>query len=401
MGKRWTFTSESVTEGHPDKICDQIADAILDELIKEEPSARVACETCVSTGQVFVFGQITAREAYCDIPKVARDVIRDIGYTHNQLGFDADACSVITAIGEQSPDIASGVDRSYELRTGSVVDEGQEDLGAGDQGMVFGYANRDTDVLMPMPIQLAHRLSRALTQARKEKYSDLLRPDGKTQVTVAYEDHTPVHLDTIVLSTQHSPEVDMATLKDLIVEEVLKPSLPPELFDEKTKLLINPSGRFVVGGPQGDSGLTGRKLIVDTYGGFAHHGGGALSGKDCTKVDRSGAYAARFAAKNIVAAGLADACEVTLAYAIGVAEPVDININTFGTGRASDTEIEKALRSVMSFTPKAIINRFDLRHFTYRPVANYGHFGREDLDLPWEHLDLVPGLQEADIARKL
>ena len=386
------FTSESVTEGHPDKICDQISDAILDAILEQDPMARVACETTVSTGLVHVMGEITT-SCYVDIPKIARGVIRDIGYDRAKYGFDCDTCAVITNIDEQSADIALGVDRSLESKEA----QSQElDNGAGDQGMMFGYACRETEELMPLPIALAHKMARRLTEVRKAGLVDYLRPDGKTQVTVEYDEHDrPLRVDTVVLSTQHSPEVELEQIRKDMIELVIRPSVPAELLDEQTTIYVNPTGRFVIGGPQGDSGLTGRKIIVDTYGGTAPHGGGAFSGKDPTKVDRSAAYAARWVAKNVVAAGLADRCQVQLAYAIGVAHPVSIRVDTFGTGTVDDGALEAAVEKVFDLRPAAIIRRLGLRRPIYRQTAAYGHFGRTDLDLPWERVDMTDALRQA------
>ncbi|MDI3310321.1 MAG: methionine adenosyltransferase [Thermoanaerobacterium sp.] len=387
------FTSESVTEGHPDKICDQISDAIVDEILKNDPYARIACETAVTTGMVLVMGEISTK-CYVDIPKIARKVIEEIGYTRAKFGFDADTCSVLTSIDEQSPDIALGVDKALEVKKGISHDE-LEEQGAGDQGMMFGYACTETPELMPLPISLAHRLARRLAEVRKNGTLDYLRPDGKTQVTIEYVDDVPKRVDSIVVSTQHSPDVDHDKIENDVKEFVIKPIVPPELIDEDTKIYVNPTGRFVVGGPQGDSGLTGRKIIVDTYGGYARHGGGAFSGKDPSKVDRSAAYAARYVAKNIVAAGLAEKCEVQLAYAIGVATPLEVNVDTFGTGKISDEEISEIVKKVFDLRPAAIIRDLDLRRPIYRQVAAYGHFGRTDLDLTWERTD------RAEILKKL
>ena len=386
---KWLFTSESVTEGHPDKICDAISDAILDAILKQDPMARVACETAVTTGLVMIMGEITT-EAYADIPRIARECVRDIGYTGHAHGFDADDCAVMTSINEQSPDIALGVNCALENRTGEDGDALV--TGAGDQGMMFGYANGDTPELMPLPIWLAHALCRRLAAVRKAGAEQLL-PDGKSQVTVEYSDNKPVHIHTVVVSTQHDEHVSQEELFDFVMENVIRPVLPPELFDERTRVLVNPTGRFVIGGPQGDSGLTGRKIIVDTYGGFARHGGGAFSGKDPTKVDRSASYAARYAAKNIVAAGLASECEIQVAYAIGVAHPVSLNVDTFGTGLIPDQEIASLLIRHFDLRPAAIINRFDLRRPIYKPTSAYGHFGRPDLDLPWERTDMAAELR--------
>lgn len=385
----WLFTSESVTEGHPDKLCDQVSDAVLDAILQNDPMARVACETVATTGLILVMGEISTT-AYVDIAQIARNTVRDIGYTRDKGGFDADSCAVILSIDEQSPDISMGVDQALEYR------EGQEDTystGAGDQGLMFGYANRDTDELMPLPIVLAHRLTKRLAEVRRSTSSDILYPDGKAQVTVAYCDDRPVHIDTVVVSTQHAEGVTLSELRELVIEEVITPSLPAELFDTDTKIFINPTGRFVIGGPQGDTGLTGRKIICDTYGGFAHHGGGAFSGKDPTKVDRSASYAARHVAKNIVAAGLANACEVQIAYAIGVAHPVSINVNSFGTGVVSDQLLSSYVEELFDLRPEAIIRSFNLRRPIYRQISNYGHFGRADLDLPWERTEYVDRLQ--------
>lgn len=387
MGQRHLFTSESVTEGHPDKICDQISDAVLDEILTYDRNARVACETTVTTGLVLVAGEITTT-CYIDIPKIVRKTIKDIGYTRAKYGFDSETCAVITSIDEQSPDIAQGVNQALEVR-GQLSDAAIEEIGAGDQGLMFGFACDETPELMPLPISLAHRLSRRLTEVRKDGTLPYLRPDGKTQVTIEYDGDTPVRVDTIVISTQHDEQISLEQVDRDLREHVIRPIVPEAFLDGETKYLINPTGRFVIGGPQGDAGLTGRKIIVDTYGGYARHGGGAFSGKDPTKVDRSGAYAARYVAKNIVASGLARKCEVQVAYAIGVARPVSIAVDTFGTGKIADELIVPIVRDVFDLRPAAIIRDLDLRRPLYRQTAAYGHFGRTDVDLPWERTDKV------------
>ncbi len=389
---RRLFTSESVTEGHPDKICDQISDAILDAIFAEDPQARVAAETSVTTGLVLVAGEITTK-CYVDIPKVVRKTIEEIGYTRAKYGFDADTCAVLTAIDEQSPDIAIGVNEALERKQGSMVDD-IEAIGAGDQGIMFGFACNETPELMPMPISLAHKLARRLSEVRKNGTLDYIRPDGKTQVTIEYIDDKPVRVDAVVISTQHSAEVSRDQIEKDLIEHVVSKIIPSELLDDKTKYYINPTGRFVVGGPQGDAGLTGRKIIVDTYGGYSRHGGGAFSGKDPTKVDRSAAYAARYVAKNIVAAGLADKCEIELAYAIGVAQPVSILVETFGTGKVDEDKLTELVKKHFDLRPAAIIKNLDLRKPIYRQIAAYGHFGRTDIDLPWEKTD------KAELLRK-
>lgn len=395
--QRHLFTSESVTEGHPDKICDQISDAILDAILEQDPNARVACETTVTTGLVLVVGEITTT-SYVDIPRIIRDTVREIGYTRAKFGFDADTCAVLTSIDEQSPDIAQGVNKALEAREGLMTEEEIEAIGAGDQGLMFGFAVNETPELMPLPISLAHRLARRLSEVRKNGTLPYLRPDGKTQVTIEYEGDKPVRVDTIVVSTQHDAEVGFEQIKRDVMEHVILPVVPAELLDDNTKYFINPTGRFVIGGPQGDAGLTGRKIIVDTYGGYARHGGGAFSGKDPTKVDRSAAYAARYVAKNIVAAGLADKCEVQLAYAIGVARPVSISIDTFGTGKVSEEKLVELVRKHFDLRPAGIIKTLDLRRPIYKQTAAYGHFGRTDVDLPWERTDKAEILrQEANL----
>ncbi|GFI62267.1 S-adenosylmethionine synthase [Clostridiales bacterium] len=385
MAKR-LFTSESVTEGHPDKMCDQISDAVLDALLEQDPMSRVACETVATTGVVFVMGEITTK-AYVDIEEIVRDTVKKIGYTDGSYGFDSKTCSVITSIHGQSPDIALGVDKALEHKIGE--DTSEFDTGAGDQGMMFGFACDETDEYMPMPIYLAHKLTKRLTEVRKSGILDYLRPDGKSQVTVIYEDDKPIAVDTVVISTQHDPDIAHDQIRKDIIEKVIKAVIPSSLLSDVTKYYINPTGRFVIGGPQGDSGLTGRKIIVDTYGGYASHGGGAFSGKDPTKVDRSACYAARHVAKNIVASGIAKRCEVQLAYAIGVAKPVSILINTSGTGKISDVEITRIVQDNFDLRPAAIIKNFDLRRPIYKQIAAYGHFGRSELDLPWERTDKV------------
>ncbi len=385
MSEKRLFTSESVTEGHPDKMCDQISDAILDAIIEQDPMGRVACETCTTTGLVMVMGEITT-SAYVDIQKIVRDTVREIGYDRAKYGFDADTCGVLVALDEQSSDIAMGVDKALEAKEGLENDD--LDTGAGDQGMMFGYATTETEDYMPYPIYLAHKLSRRLSYVRKKGIIPYLRPDGKTQVTVEYdENNKPVRIDAVVLSTQHNEEVEQSKIHKDIKEYVFNEVLPAHMVDEHTKIFINPTGRFVIGGPQGDSGLTGRKIIVDTYGGYARHGGGAFSGKDCTKVDRSAAYAARYVAKHIVAAGLAERCEVQLSYAIGVANPTSISVDSFGTGKLSDEKLCAIVRENFDLRPAGIIKMLDLRRPIYKQVASYGHFGRDDLDLPWERLD--------------
>ena len=388
------FTSESVTEGHPDKMCDAISDAILDALLEQDPMSRVACETATTTGLVLVMGEITTK-AYVDIQKIVRDTIREIGYTRGKYGFDADTCGVITAIDEQSGDIAMGVDKALEAKEHKMTDDQIEAIGAGDQGMMFGFATNETEEYMPYPIALAHKLARQLTKIRKDGTLPYLRPDGKTQVTVEYDENgKPARLDAVVLSTQHDPDVTQEQIHEDIKKHVFDAILPQELVDENTKFFINPTGRFVIGGPNGDSGLTGRKIIVDTYGGYARHGGGAFSGKDCTKVDRSAAYAARYVAKNIVAAGLAEKCEIQLSYAIGVAQPTSIMVDTFGTGKLHDDKLVEIIRENFDLRPAGIIKMLDLRRPIYKQTSSYGHFGRTDVDLPWEKLDKVDLLKK-------
>lgn len=395
---RRLFTSESVTEGHPDKICDQISDSILDAILKNDPNARVAAETTVTTGLVLVAGEITT-STYVDIPKIVRETVNGIGYNRAKYGFDAETCAVLTSIDEQSPDIAMGVDQALEAREGQMTDAEIEAIGAGDQGLMFGFAINETPELMPLPISLAHKLSRRLTEVRKNEILPYLRPDGKTQVTVEYDENDkPARIDTIVISTQHNPEISLEQIQRDIKEFVINPIVPKELIDDKTKYFINPTGRFVIGGPQGDAGLTGRKIIVDTYGGYARHGGGAFSGKDPTKVDRSAAYAARYVAKNIVAAGLADKCEVQLAYAIGVAQPVSIAIDTFGTGKVSEEKLVEVVRNNFDLRPAGIIKMLDLRRPIYKQTAAYGHFGRTDIDVPWEKTDKAEKIKQEALA---
>ena len=393
MEKR-LFTSESVTEGHPDKICDQISDAILDELMRQDPMSRVACETAITTGLVLVMGEITTK-GYVDIQKVVRETIREIGYDRAKYGFDCDTCGVITALDEQSADIALGVDKALEAKENKMTDEEIDAIGAGDQGMMFGYATNETEEYMPYPISLAHKLARKLTEVRKNGTLKYLRPDGKSQVTVEYDENgKPSRLDAVVLSTQHDPEVSQEQIHEDIKKYVFDTVLPQDMIDENTKFFVNPTGRFVVGGPHGDSGLTGRKIIVDTYGGYARHGGGAFSGKDCTKVDRSAAYAARYVAKNIVAAGLADKCEIQLSYAIGVAHPTSVMVDTFGTGKLNDEKLVEIIRENFDLRPAGIIKMLDLRRPIYKQTAAYGHFGRNDIDVPWEKTDKVEMLKK-------
>ncbi|MFC5528981.1 methionine adenosyltransferase [Cohnella yongneupensis] len=395
---RHLFTSESVTEGHPDKICDQISDAVLDAFLEADPNARVACEVSVATGLVLVIGEITSKADYVDISAIARRTIKEIGYTRAKYGFDSTTCAVLTSLNEQSADIAQGVNAALESRDGKDMKQENEDIGAGDQGLMFGFATNETPEYMPLPIALAHRLSRRLAEVRKNDTLSYLRPDGKTQVTIEYVDGKPVRVDTIVISTQHSEEVSLEQIQSDIREHVIAPVVPQEWIDGETKFFINPTGRFVIGGPQGDAGLTGRKIIVDTYGGYARHGGGAFSGKDPTKVDRSAAYAARYVAKNIVAAGLADKCEIQLAYAIGVAKPVSVNVDTYGTGKVSEEKLVELITSNFDLRPAGIIKMLDLRRPLYRQTAAYGHFGRTDIDLPWERLDRVEALKQGALA---
>lgn len=393
MEKR-LFTSESVTEGHPDKICDQISDAILDELMRQDPMSRVACETAITTGLVLVMGEITTK-GYVDIQKVVRETIREIGYDRAKYGFDCDTCGVITALDEQSADIALGVDKALEAKENKMTDEEIDAIGAGDQGMMFGYATNETEEYMPYPISLAHKLTRKLTEVRKNGTLKYLRPDGKSQVTVEYDENgKPSRIDAVVLSTQHDPEVSQEQIHEDIKKYVFDTVLPQDMIDENTKFFVNPTGRFVIGGPHGDSGLTGRKIIVDTYGGYARHGGGAFSGKDCTKVDRSAAYAARYVAKNIVAAGLADKCEIQLSYAIGVAHPTSVMVDTFGTGKLNDEKLVEIIRENFDLRPAGIIKMLDLRRPIYKQTAAYGHFGRNDIDVPWEKTDKVEMLKK-------
>ncbi|MFC6334916.1 methionine adenosyltransferase [Paenibacillus septentrionalis] len=390
---RHLFTSESVTEGHPDKICDQISDAVLDAFLEADPNARVACEVSVATGLVLVIGEITSKADYIDISAIARRTIKEIGYTRAKYGFDYSTCAVLTSLNEQSADIAQGVNAALESRDGKDINQENEDIGAGDQGLMFGFATNETPELMPLPIALSHRIARRLSEVRKNGSLDYLRPDGKTQVTIEYVDGKPVRVDTIVVSTQHAEDITLEQIQADVMEHVIKPVVPQEWLDEQTKYFINPTGRFVIGGPQGDAGLTGRKIIVDTYGGYARHGGGAFSGKDPTKVDRSAAYAARYVAKNIVAAGLADKCEIQLAYAIGVAQPVSINVDTYGTGKVGEDKLVEIIRKNFDLRPAGIIKMLDLRRPIYSKTAAYGHFGRTDIDAPWERVDKAETLK--------
>lgn len=390
---RKLFTSESVTEGHPDKMADQISDAVLDAIMEQDPFGRVACETFISTGLVLVGGEIST-SCYVDIPKIVRETVKEIGYVRAKYGFDYATCSVLTSIDEQSADIALGVDKSLEAKEGEI-ENNQEALGAGDQGMMFGYATNETEEYMPLPISLAHKLTKKLAEVRKACELDYLLPDGKSQVTVEYENGKPIRIDTIVISTQHKPEVTLEQIRKDVIEKIILPVVPQEMLDDKTKYFINPTGRFVVGGPQGDSGLTGRKIIVDTYGGMARHGGGAFSGKDCTKVDRSASYAARYVAKNLVAAGVADKCEIQIAYAIGVAKPVSVSVETFGTGKFPEDKITEVINQLFDLRPAGIIKALDLRKPIYKQTAAYGHFGRTDVDLSWEKLDRVEDIKKA------
>ncbi|MDQ0492637.1 methionine adenosyltransferase [Paenibacillus brasilensis] len=391
---RHLFTSESVTEGHPDKICDQISDAVLDAFLANDPNARVACEVSVATGLVLVIGEISSKSEYVDIPSIVRNTIKEIGYTRAKYGFDYNTCAVLTSLNEQSPDIAQGVNAALESRDPAEVNKETENIGAGDQGLMFGFATNETPELMPLPIAMSHRIARRLSEVRKDGTLNYLRPDGKTQVTVEYENGKPVRIDAIVVSTQHAEDTTLEQIQADIKEKVILPVVPAELLDEQTKYYINPTGRFVIGGPQGDAGLTGRKIIVDTYGGYARHGGGAFSGKDPTKVDRSAAYAARYVAKNLVAAGLADKVEIQLAYAIGVATPVSINVDTYGTGKVSDEKLVELIRNNFDLRPTGIIRMLDLRRPIYKQTAAYGHFGRTDLDVPWESVDKAETLKE-------
>lgn len=390
MIQKKLFTSESVTEGHPDKVCDTIADSVLDDILLHDPDARVACEVCAATGLVVVFGEVTT-EHYVDIRSIVRNTIKEIGYTDPDMGFQYDSVAILNTLNEQSPDIALGVDKSLEAKMG---DDSEFSNGAGDQGMMFGYATNETEVYMPMPIYYAQKMAKRLTDVRKSGLIPYLRPDGKTQVTVEYDNDKPVRIDAVVVSTQHTPDVTLDTIRQDIIEHVIKPTIPASLIDDNTKYFINPTGRFVIGGPHGDSGLTGRKIIVDTYGGYAPHGGGSFSGKDPTKVDRSATYMCRYVAKNIVAAGLADKCQIQVAYAIGVARPVSVRIDTFGTGKKTDSELAEIVASEFDFRPTAIIKRLDLRRPIYKQTASYGHFGREDVELPWERLDAAENLKK-------